>query len=199
MTFAYKIDGHLRHSSTRDIKEIAWIFMFADNIALITEDEAQMQHALQLVDTTFSEWGLELSMSKTKAMPLLEAMQSDLNSIKLVRGSVEFVSQFKYLGSMSATGASMQPEIANRLAKAGGAFHKMIKLWGDKHLSRQLCVYKAVVQATLLYGCESWAMPQSVLASLDTFQMSCLRRICGISLRERKTNQYISFVQTREH
>ena len=44
--------------------------MFADGIALITEDEQQMQHAIQLIDQTFAEWGLEISLKETKAMPL---------------------------------------------------------------------------------------------------------------------------------
>ena len=35
----YKIDGQLRESKARDIQEIAWILMFADDIALITESE----------------------------------------------------------------------------------------------------------------------------------------------------------------
>ena len=189
VTFVYKVDGQLRESRTRDVQEIAWILMFADDIALILEDGEHVEQAIQQADTTFAQWGLEISLKKTKVMPLMGGTCSD-SHIAIDRGEVERVSHFKYLGSLSTTGLSMQPEISNRLAKAGSAFHGMTKLWSDKHLSREVkcSVYKSIVQATLLYACETWAVPKSMIASLDTFQMRCLRRMCGISLRQRMTN-----------
>ena len=87
----------------------------------------------------------------------------------------------------------MQPEISARLAKAGNAFHRLNRLWADKHVSVQVrcSIDKTIVQATLLYGCETWAVTQALIHSLDTFQMRCLRRICHVSLREKRTNQSI--------
>ena len=104
----------------------------------------------------------------------------------LNRGNIEFVSQFKYLGSMSSAWQSSHAEMSS-------AFHRLIGLWGDKHISRQVkvSVYEAIVQATLLYGCEAWAAPKALIKPLDVFQMRCLRRICGISLREKKTNSWV--------
>ena len=195
VTFVYKVDGQLRESKARDLQEIAWILMFADDIALITEDEQQMQHAIQLIDCTFANWGLDMSLKKTKVMPLqAEAWaHHEGDQIGIERGQIAYVQQFKYLGSIFSVGLTMQSEIANRLAKAGSAFHRLTRLWGDKHLSREVkcSVYKTIVQATLLYGCESWAVPKGLISGLDTFQMRCLRRICGISLRQRKTNEFI--------
>ena len=195
VTFTYRIDGQLTHSKTRNLHEIAWILMFADDIALIMEDGEQMESALQQVDHTFSQWGLDISFKKTKVMPLLPEVRADYEGshLSIQRGQIEFVSQFKYLGSIDSVGLLHQPEVGSRLAKAGGAFHRLVRLWGDRHISRQtkLSVYKAVVQATLLYGCESWAVPLALIASLDTFQMRCLRRICGISLRQKRTSKSI--------
>ena len=195
VTFVYKMDGQLRESKTRDLQEIAWILMFADDIAFITDNDDQMQIALQIIDSTFSEWGLEMSLKKTKVMHLQADAGTECsgNQLSIARGQIEFVSQFKYLGSLSSVNLSMQPEIANRLAKAGGAFHGLVRLWGDKHLSRKvkLSIYKTVVQATLLYGCETWAVPKAMISMLDTFQMRCLRRICGISLWQKMTNESV--------
>ena len=195
VTIVYKVDGQMRKSKTRDLQVIAWILMFADDIALITEDEQQMQQAIQLIDATFAEWGLDMSLKKTKVMPLqVEALAQHVGDhIDIERGQIEYVSQFKYLGSISSVGLTMHPEIANRLAKAGSAFHRLAKLWGDKFLSRKVkcAVYKTIVQATLLYGCETWAVPKALISQLDTFQMRCLRRICGISLWQRKTNESV--------
>ena len=190
--FVYKIDGQLRQSKTTDIREIAWMLMFADDIALITESEEEMLRAIELTDVTFTYWGLDMSLKKTKVMPLLVSASTQHVSqhITIGRGGLEYVEQFKYLGSISSAGLSMQPEMSHRLARAGNAFHKLSRLWGDKHLAQSVkcSVYKTIVQATLLYGCETWAVPAAHISPLDTFQMRCLRRICRISLRQRRTN-----------
>ena len=193
--FTYKIDGQLRHSKTRDLQEIVWILMYADDIALILEEDEKLEAVMQAVDSSFSAWGLEMSIKKTKVMPLLPGVWPvhDGRHVSLQRGNVDFVSQFKYLGSMSSVGLPPELEISARLAKAGAAFHKLVRLWADNHIFRKtkVSIYKAIVQATLLYGCESWAVPQALIRSLDTFQMRCLRRICGISMREKKTNEWV--------
>ena len=51
-------------------------------------------------------------------------------------------------------------------------------------------VYQAIVQATLLYACETWASLETV-SSLEVFQMQCLRRICRISKMEHVSNAQI--------
>ena len=65
-----------------------------------------------------------------------------------------------YLGSICST--DMQPEIANRLSRASRAYHKLkrLKVWGDKDISQgiKMILYKVIVQSTLLYGCETWAI-----------------------------------------
>ena len=189
VSFVYKFDGQLRHSKTRDVQDIAWILMFADDIALVTEPESDLHRAVDILDSTFAQWGLEMSLKKTKIMPLLAAASTQQH-LSTGRGSIEYVDQFKYLGSISAAGLAMQPEISHRLSQAGHAFQKLIKLWSDKHLARHVkcSIYKTIVQATLLYGCETWAVPAALLSHLDTFQMRCLRRISRISLRQKITN-----------
>ncbi len=73
------------------------------------------------------------------------------------------------------------------------AFHKLFRLWKDRYLAQsvKLSKYKAIVLATLLYGCESWAVSKDQLQKLGTFHMRCLRRICGLTLWQRKRNQDI--------
>ena len=102
---------------------------------------------------------------------------------------------FKYLGSICSTDMSMQPEIANRLSRASGAYHKLkrLKVWGDKDISQgiKMVLYKVIVQSTLLYGCETWAISKSNVKKLEVFQMRCLRRLCGFSLLDKIPNTEI--------
>ena len=34
-----------------------WIFMYADDIALLAEDTASLKAAIELLDAVFSDWG----------------------------------------------------------------------------------------------------------------------------------------------
>ena len=191
--FMYRMDGHLRECKGRTLEEIAWVLMYADDIALVTETEQQMQSALEAVDQVFTQWGLEINAKKTQVMPLGKLADSQKPSIMLERGQIESVEEFKYLGSINASSLSMQPELSSRLKKAGHAFHKLSKFWKDRYLARdvKLAVYKTVVQATLLYACETWAVPKAMLDSLESFQMRCLRKICSLSLLQRVRNDAI--------
>ena len=119
----YKMGGQLRECKSRNMLDIAWVLMYADDIALITVSETQMKAAMEVVHHTFEQWGLEVSMKKTKVMSVGHASMA---SVQLHRGSIEPVDQFKYLGSISAHDISMQPELTHvqRLCKAGQACHK---------------------------------------------------------------------------
>ena len=48
----------------------------------------------------------------------------------------------------------------------------------------KLRVYQTIIQATLLYASETWAISLDTISSLEVFQMQCLRRIFKISKRE---------------
>ena len=52
-------------------------------------------------------------------------------------------------------------------------------------------MYQAIVQATLLYACETWAIDLQAVSALEVFQMQCLRRLSSISKMEHIYNAQI--------
>ena len=52
-------------------------------------------------------------------------------------------------------------------------------------------VYRAAIIPTLLYASETWCMIQADARRLEVFQMSCLRSISGVSLRDHVLNDNI--------
>jgi hypothetical protein len=50
--------------------------------------------------------------------------------------------------------------------------------------------YKAVCQAVLLYGCETWTVTKSMLRVLEGFHHKCARRISGLMARQTATGWY---------
>lgn len=56
-------------------------------------------------------------------------------------------------------------------------------MWSSKSLSPSVKMqfFQSIVMSVLLYGGEAWTVLDRHLGPLSTFQMSCLRRICGDS------------------
>ena len=52
-------------------------------------------------------------------------------------------------------------------------------------------VYEALVKSVLLYNSETWTMKRSDENRLRVFEMAVLRRICGVSLRDKWRNEEI--------
>ena len=52
-------------------------------------------------------------------------------------------------------------------------------------------VYEALVLSVLLYNSETWTLKAKDEAKLRVFEMMVLRKICGVSLRDRRRNEEI--------
>ena len=48
-----------------------------------------------------------------------------------------------------------------------------------------------IVQSTLLYASETWALAKQQLHRLEVFQMKCFRKICKVSLKDKIRNEII--------
>jgi len=187
--WSYTIDGHIRVCRLKFELDL-------HVIALVAKSEQDLQQALTIIEETFIQWGMETSVRKTQIMRLASTASVAPQVGQVVfhlRGHIlEEVDNFKYLGSMCSTDMSMQPEIANRLSRASGAYHKLkrLKVWADKDISQRIkmVLYEVIVQSTLLYGCETWAISESYVKKLEVYQMRCLRRLCGFSLLDRIPN-----------
>ena len=57
--------------------------------------------------------------------------------------------------------------------------------------------YKAVVQAVLLYGSESWVMTQRMWKAVESFHNYCARYIAGEHIRQKPNGEWILPSTTR--
>jgi len=69
-----------------------------------------------------------------------------------------------------------------RIGLASSVMGQLTSVWGQSRLSlcTKLRLYNALVVSVLLYGAETWTLTKSDKQNLESFQMSCLRRILGI-------------------
>ena len=93
---------------------------------------------------------------------------------------VEWVDSFKYLGHVLNSDLSDSLDFETRIRKAQamyGAISKFLNATGKIRRSFRIHLFRAVVEATLMYGGVLWSLSA---AERDAFQMKCLRGICGM-------------------
>ncbi len=102
----YKYGGKLvgertRRPATTKVSAL----QFADDLAAVGTSRESMESAARILDSLLTQWGLTLSVHKTKLLVGGKSDPTDTLPLSLAGGEVECVTEFKYLGStISADG-----------------------------------------------------------------------------------------------
>nr|VZI45405.1 unnamed protein product [Spirometra erinaceieuropaei] len=167
---AYRTDGHLLNQrrmhfqslvSTTTVHEL----LFADDCALNTTSEEEMQRSMDLFSAACENFGLVINTQKTVVMhqpPPNSATAPNAPPQISVNGTqLQVVENFPYLGSNISRNSKIDDEVANRISKASQAFGRLQSTVWNRHglqLSTILKIYKAVILPTLLYKAETWTV-----------------------------------------
>lgn len=100
----YQEKGKQQLESWKDctLEELIKALAYADDIWLMAEDPAEIRSMLLILDEVSREWGLVISVPKTKILvvgPAAATAKQDVD-ITINGEKVEVVDKFKYLGSM---------------------------------------------------------------------------------------------------
>nr|VZI45491.1 unnamed protein product [Spirometra erinaceieuropaei] len=152
--------------------------LFADDCALNTTSEEEMQRSMDLFSAACENFGLVISTQKTVVMP-----QPPPHSVTApnappqisVNGTqLQVLENFPYLGNTLSRNTKIDDEVVNRISKDSQAF--------TEHAAK---MYKAVTLPTLLYGAETWTVYAKQARRLNHFHLSCLRRILRLKWQDR--------------
>nr|VZI09819.1 unnamed protein product [Spirometra erinaceieuropaei] len=159
---AYRTDGHLLNHrrmnfqsrvSTATVHEL----LFADDCALNTTSEEEMQRSMDLFSAACENFGLVINTQKTVVMhqpPPNSATAPNAPPQICVNGTqLQVVENFPYLGSTLSRNIKTDDEVANRISKASQAFGRLRSTVWNRHglqLSTKLKMYKAVILPTCL-------------------------------------------------
>ena len=136
--------------------------LFADYAALYSTSQDSFKSTTAGFMNVASEWGLTVSMEKTKGMVAGQIQEEDdMGSVELERGSLDIVNNFTYLGANISNDGEVTTEIDCRVAKAARAFGCLRKpIFEEKTFSvaTKRKVYQAVVVSVVLYGAETWTL-----------------------------------------
>ena len=176
-------------------KRLVQDLKYADDLCLMAVSRVSLEGMLHSLHETSTEVGLSISTKKTKilAVPPQPPHQHPL-SLSLDGEAVSVVEEFEYLGSTVTSTCSLDKEIDCQINKASRSVTSLSKiLWYQRKIKwkNKLCIFKAVVLPTLLYGSETWAVLGPHLHRLQSFVMHCLRIILGVSMHEKMRNTEI--------
>ena len=164
--------------------------MYADDMALVAESRSEMQHMVKVLDKACEQWGMCISVDKTKILAVGE-QETEHPSIILQDQVIEKVESFPYLGSEIGWSTVVEKEVAVRVKKASTVYQILRrKIFRSRYLSKatEARVFRTMVMPVLLYSTETWPVTQKDIRKLTTFQMRCLRDILGLTLWDRCRN-----------
>nr|VZI47152.1 unnamed protein product [Spirometra erinaceieuropaei] len=153
--------------------------LFADDYALKTTTEEDMQRSMDFIAIVCNNFDLIVNTEKTAIMhqPL---PNSDYNAPQMSVNDTQMkVVDTTYLGS-----TKIDDELSHRISKVSQAFgHLQNTVWNlhGLHLSNKLKMYKAVILPTLLYATGAWMMYKKQAPRLKYFHLSCLRWILKLT------------------
>lgn len=161
---------------------------FADDVDLIANTSQNLQEITNRVDESSRRMGLRINIGKTKTMTI--GKQHEDLKINIGDETIEQVTKFVYLGGVITEDGNCTEDIKRRCGLACAAFGGLNKMWRAKNISvtTKMRLYHTLVEPVLLYGSECWTLRKEDERRLLVVEMSWLRRIKGISRRDKIRN-----------
>ncbi|CAH2097985.1 unnamed protein product [Euphydryas editha] len=158
---------------------------FADDLILFEEKPDILEQMIQSLNEESEKVGLKMNLTKTKVMT---------NSIKVditVSGAIlEFVNEYTYLGQLISPKDITVKEINARIATGWKKFWSLKEIMKSQDLGIALKrkTFNTCILPCLTYGCETWALTNSLRDKLAKCQRAMERSIVGTKRRDRVRN-----------
>ena len=156
--------------------------LFADDAAVTAHIEHDLQQLMDRISHAYHDFGLTISLKKTNVL----GQDVDTSPVITIDNyQLEVVHKFTYLGSTITDNLSLDAELNKRIGKAATTVGRLAtRVWENS----KMAVYNAWVVSTLLYGSEAWTTYSKQGQNLNNFHLRSLRRILGISWRDKVPN-----------
>ena len=119
---------------------------------------------------------------KRRRMAEVELRDSTERAFETYGKSLETVATFKYLRWVMTAGDDDWPEVARNLVKSRKSWGRLSQILSRKGADKRVLrnFFKAVVQAVLLFGAETWVLTPRIERALDSFMHGSA---CGITVK----------------
>ncbi|TWW57321.1 R2DM Retrovirus-related Pol polyprotein from type II retrotransposable element [Takifugu flavidus] len=160
--------------------------LFADDVVLLAPSARDLQLSLDRFAAACEAAGMRISTSKSEAMVLDRKKVECLLRVK--EEILPQVEEFKYLGVLFTSGGRMEREIDRRIGVASTVMrtlHRSVVVKRELSRKAKVSIYRSIFVPTLTYGHELWVMTERTRSRVQAAEMSFLRRVAGLSLRDR--------------
>jgi len=164
---------------------------FADDIALLAEQTRGLQELLTRVVETSQKMGMAINVTKTENQFL--GWGDRKFRVEVDGQQLEQTEDFVYLGGNICTHGGSERDVERRIGLARGIWQALGKIWSSKEMGRptKVRMYETLVLSALLYNSETWTLKETQKQRLRVFEMACLRRIEGVTRKDRIRNREI--------
>jgi hypothetical protein len=163
---------------------------FADDIVLFSTNEAEMVTMLGELNAASAKIGLKMNHSKTKILS-----NTGSTTPVIVDGKVvERVQSYVYLGnSVRLDKDNHEAEVERRRRLGWAAFGKLSFIFASPKYPRyqKKMLFDSCILPVLTYGLETAAFTKRSMNKLQITQRAMERKMLGVSLRDRKTNEWL--------
>ena len=110
-----------------------------------------------------------------------------------MRGGMETVADFSFLGSKITSDSYCSLEIKRHLLLGGKIMTNLDSILESRDftLPTKVCLVKAMVFQVVMYGCEGWTIKKAEHRRIDAFELWCWRKLLRVPWTERRSNQSI--------
>ena len=201
----YRLDGgafNIRRFAART--KVSYLTLrdlqYADDAAIVSNDPVELQDEMTRTNCQMERMGLVMNKTKTEVMHRA-GTPSNTQAVSIDGTLLPTTVGFTYLGSIISNNCSIEREINNRISKASAAFGQLkdrVYLNRNLKLKTKIKVYEAIVLSILLYSSETWTPYASQLRTLNKFHLRCLRKMLGLTWRDKvPNNDVLSRCQSR--
>ena len=193
--FLLAIDWIMKTSTDQKRNGIQWTLWkqlddldFADDLALLSHTQQQMQEKTNIVAENSARLGLNINRGKSKVFKINASNETPIT----VQGeALEEVDSFTYLGSILDKHGGTDADVRTRIGKARAAFKQLSNVWGSSEISiaTKIRLFNTLIKPILLYGAETWRTTVTTMKKIQVFINTCLRRILKIRWPNKISNE----------
>ena len=128
---------------------------YADDTTLMAESEEELKSLLMKVKEESEKVGLKLNIQKTQIMA-----SGPITSWEIGGETVETVSDLIFLGSKITADVDCSHEIKRHFLLGRKVMTNLDSILKSRDITlpTKVCLFKPMVFAVVMYGCESWAV-----------------------------------------
>ena len=166
--------------------------LFADDVVLLASSDCDLQLLLDQFAAECEAARMRISTSKSESMVLnRKRVECTLRVGDEILPQVE---EFKYLGVLFTSDGRMEREIDRPIGAASAVMrtlHGSVVVKRELSRKAKLSIYQSIFVPALTYGHELWVMTERTRSGVQAAEMSFLRRVAGLSLRDRVRSSVI--------